>query len=253
MTGNGTLRRLDRRLTAWESRLPVEPEPGPACPVRELQARLATLFAPCEEHGWRGSFGMGQRMRHLLWPAWQTLCVLSRLSWLCYWCPKLVEVAAAIVEADKEWVADRTGRRDWFPLGELTLHEFKAAVAQDYPDGIDPTPPRWDYVNQRPDPVEYGAQHARAVSTLVSDLPPWHKDFPAPGDWPAGVRPTVEAALEASLSKTPAVVEPFDWREVPTWLYHWPFPRDPRTGSPLESAIGWMSEPETSTSPSEEH
>jgi hypothetical protein len=246
MIGKQAVSRLDKQLAEIEQRNAAaavdagEDKQTECYPLRWLTAMLESPFVPDLERGYAGSFGMSPTMRSLLWPAWQMLRVVSSVGHRQ--CQHLYRFAAGMNQAKKDWHADRAQspenwKADLFPWTMLVLHELKATLAIDCPDFDAERKSVYDYDLKKWFDKSFGVAEARPVTHLISELPPYHRDFPRnPDHWPAGVIDQVAEALAASKSMKPATVPEFDWREVRNDQYLHPFPRDP-DGSPTAAVL----------------
>jgi hypothetical protein len=205
------LRRLDATVAGQEMAADRADE-GAATPSARLLAALESDWH-CWLEGGRDAI-VPAAERAYFWPSWLMLLVFSEAPRRRYpWPPG--PCAAAVRAALEAWVQrvceDVEGKPDdydpplpaWQPLNEVTLHQLKAAS-------------HW------PGRERFGAHGAAAAIDLtdvlrpVTALPPYDAAFPADrAGWPAAVRAAVEAELRKSESLTPAVVPPYDWRDVP--------------------------------------
>lgn len=234
MIGNGTLKRLDARLT-------------------ELEAVAEPEFTR-EENLW--PWIHGERLKALafalLHPDQANLLAAVPLPWVWYlwhfvryeahspatsWTgpgphTKLSRHLSAALRA---WVTDLFAALwyeppaafpKWFPLNGAALHWRKNVIRQTYPAAV-PTLGRLDDVWIDAAPLSTAGP---IDQFFPGDLRPWSKQFDAdPATWPPGLVEAVRGS--GSLCPDPVPVEFFDWRSI---VRSWngcggdehPFPRD---------------------------
>jgi len=195
MTGNGTLKRIDKQLAALEAAAaPEAPKRWPGHASWYFGQFLCTLMHP---DFWGDVSGAARRF---LWPWWHLVEFHAKFSASAPYDLTDIDAAKeAIHKAASAWLDDPGEPGDgatWNPINGATVHWVKAlyrlAVPGAYP--------------------ACGSREARPVGEFFpGGRRPWDRSFdPDPATWPAGL---VER-VRASESLTPDPVPAFDWTKI---------------------------------------
>jgi hypothetical protein len=193
-----------------------------------------------------------------LWPRWEAFKFVSDVMDIAAFPVSLEAFAAELIEAEHQWarvhVGDGEQVENWQTFNECSLYALKYAATRSrtLSRSFDRRCHHPKYILPRVD--------LAPILARVTDLPTWHRDFPADrSTWPADVRDEVESLLSDGACLTPGYVakETFDLHDVfyyrrRAWSKgEWPKDID-RLGAVVGGLFRWNIPPDDETRPDDE-